>query len=101
MLRKEPAKKSSPAEQPRHAGAPAEQSEFLIPASRTEKELAAAETLDDVRVVLGECTRCKLHPSRTNIVLALKPAGGVDVYRRGPGPTKTPGLTLCRARGQL
>ena len=46
---------------------------FLSP---EEGRLAEATTLEEVRRVLGDCTRCKLHSGRTNLVFGRSVTGG-------------------------
>jgi len=53
----------------------------LIPISQ-----ALPETLDDIRVSLGECTRCRLHSSRTHIVFGEgNPSATIVLVGEGPG----------------
>ncbi|MEE9180983.1 MAG: uracil-DNA glycosylase [candidate division NC10 bacterium] len=41
------------------------------PRSERERLLSGTLSLEEVRQVLGECTRCKLHPHRTQIVFGV------------------------------
>ena len=53
----------------------------LIPISQ-----ALPETLDDIRDKLGECTRCRLHSSRTHIVFGEgNPSARIVLVGEGPG----------------
>ena len=46
----------------------------------------ANETLDDIRRDLGNCTRCKLHPGRTNLVFGVgNPKARLLFVGEGPG----------------
>ncbi|MBZ0272336.1 uracil-DNA glycosylase [bacterium] len=52
----------------------------------TGRALGAARTLDDVRAVLGECVRCKLAPTRKNIVFGVgNPNADLMFVGEGPG----------------
>lgn len=48
--------------------------------------LADAVTLEEIRAVLGDCTRCKLHSTRTNIVFGVgNPKAELMFVGEGPG----------------
>jgi len=49
-------------------------------------DVQVPRTLDDVRAVLGDCTRCKLHAGRTNIVFGVgNPNAKLVFVGEGPG----------------
>jgi uracil-DNA glycosylase family 4 len=53
----------------------------LVPISQ-----ALPETLDEIRVKLGECTRCRLHSSRAHIVFGEgNPSARIVLVGEGPG----------------
>ena len=55
-------------------------------AAETPTDSAESYTLDQVRECLGECTRCKLHKGRTNIVFGVgNPAAKLVFVGEGPG----------------
>ncbi len=52
----------------------------------TKKEISGPKTLEEVREVLGECTRCKLSKGRTNIVFGVgNPHARLVFVGEGPG----------------
>lgn len=87
-----------PAALPVSAGPPADAPVSAVPASDppsaptsaapagTAERLRLATTLDDVRQVLGDCTRCKLHGGRTQIVFGVgNPNADIMFVGEGPG----------------
>jgi len=49
-------------------------------------ERVVGETLEDIRADLGECTRCRLHKARTNIVFGVgNPKAELVFVGEGPG----------------
>ncbi len=62
-----------------------------------------AETLEQVREDLGECTRCKLHATRTHIVFGSgNPKAEVVFVGEGPGADEdAQGLPFVGRAGQL
>jgi len=86
----EPAPASSPA--PRSAPAtttpvPSRSGElFRIAAPSTEAPVDPAERLKRIREEIGECTRCRLHAGRTNLVFGVgDPAARLMFVGEGPG----------------
>jgi len=59
--------------------------------------------LDDVRAVLGDCTRCRLHESRTQIVFGDgDPAADLMFVGEGPGEQEDKrGIPFCGRAGEL
>ena len=64
---------------------------------------AAGESLEDIRADLGDCTRCKLHPGRTNIVYGEgNPNASLMFAGEGPGADEdASGRPFVGAAGQL
>jgi DNA polymerase len=59
---------------------------FQISPARNRPEADPAQRLSEIRDDLGECTRCRLHAGRTNIVFgAGNPAAGLMFIGEGPG----------------
>lgn len=55
-------------------------------AARPVLRVASDETLDDIRRDMGECTRCKLHTSRTRLVFGVgNPRARLMFVGEGPG----------------
>jgi len=55
-------------------------------ATPDEQALAAAGSLEEVRSILGDCTRCKLHADRRNVVFGVgNPRAEVMFVGEGPG----------------
>lgn len=55
-------------------------------ATPDQEALAGAQSLEDVRRVLGDCTRCKLHEGRTNVVFGVgSPEAELMFVGEGPG----------------
>jgi DNA polymerase len=55
-------------------------------ATPDEQALASAGSLDEIRAVLGECTRCKLHAGRKNVVFGVgNPEAEIMFVGEGPG----------------
>ena len=66
------------------AASPAAPSTASLPLSST--ELASARSLEDVRRVIGDCQRCKLCNSRTQIVFGVgNPQAALMFVGEGPG----------------
>lgn len=61
--------------------------ELRMPVPMTDEDrLASACTLQEVHQVLGDCTRCKLHAGRRNIVFGVgDPAARMMFIGEGPG----------------
>ena len=61
------------------------------------------ETLDDVRADLGECTRCKLHGGRTNLVFGVgSPTADLVFVGEAPGRDEDrQGIPFVGRAGQL
>ena len=66
-------------------------------------ELTGAETLDDIRADIGECKRCKLYRSRTQIVFGQgHPQAKLIFVGEGPGQEEDlAGEPFVGAAGQL
>lgn len=64
---------------------------------------SAGESLEDIRADLGDCTRCKLHPGRTNIVFGEgNPDASLMFAGEGPGADEdASGRPFVGAAGQL
>ena len=64
---------------------------------------AAAETLEAVRANLGECTRCKLHGGRTNLVFGVgSPTADLVFVGEAPGRDEDrQGIPFVGRAGQL
>ena len=57
-----------------------------LPVHDPRQALASATDLDEVRRILGDCTRCKLHGGRTQIVFGVgRPDAEVMFIGEGPG----------------
>jgi DNA polymerase len=63
----------------------------------------STETLEEIRADLGECTRCKLHPTRHSIVFGSgNPKAEVVFVGEGPGADEdAQGLPFVGRAGQL
>jgi len=63
----------------------------------------SSETLEEIRADLGECTRCKLHPTRHSIVFGSgNPKAEVVFVGEGPGADEdAQGLPFVGRAGQL
>jgi DNA polymerase len=66
-------------------------------------EAAPRPTLEEVRAVLGECTRCRLHEGRTQIVFGDgNPAAEIVFVGEGPGEQEDlRGIPFCGRAGEL
>ncbi len=77
----------------------------ILPARPYVPDLFAppAETLEQIRADLGECTRCKLHRGRTHIVFGQgNPKARVVFVGEGPGADEdAQGLAFVGRAGQL
>jgi uracil-DNA glycosylase family 4 len=60
-------------------------------------------TLDDLRIEASSCTRCKLAPTRTNVVFGMgNPASPLMIVGEGPGAEEDKqGLPFVGRSGQL
>jgi uracil-DNA glycosylase family 4 len=57
-----------------------------IPGGKAQETAPSLNTLEEVREYLGECTRCKLHKGRTNIVFGVgNPDARLVFVGEGPG----------------
>ncbi len=83
------------------AGGPAAASDASLPAAETAG--AAPETLEAIREDLGECTRCKLHGGRTNLVFGVgSPAADLVFVGEAPGRDEDrQGIPFVGRAGQL
>jgi uracil-DNA glycosylase family 4 len=72
-------------------------------ASPTAVTQSANETLEDIRRDLGDCQRCKLHPTRTNIVFGEgNPKAELMIVGEGPGADEdATGRPFIGRAGQL
>jgi DNA polymerase len=73
------------------------------PAPELEPELPADETLEDIRLDIGDCTRCKLHQHRTHIVYGEgNPRADLMFVGEGPGADEdATGRPFVGRAGQL
>ena len=94
-----------PAAPPPGAAPPAAASLFPPPAAAPAPPAAPRppETLDDVRADLGECTRCKLHGGRTNLVFGVgSPTADLVFVGEAPGRDEDrQGIPFVGRAGQL
>ena len=90
----------TPAEPPPSPAAPrAMEGELFGPGA----ELAEARSLEEVRAALGECTRCRLHEGRTQIVFGDgDPDADLMFVGEGPGEQEDlRGIPFCGRAGEL
>ena len=84
---------------------PVEQPRPLAPATLFDEALAerSGETLEQIRADLGECTRCRLHQGRMQIVFgAGNPQAAVVFVGEGPGADEdAQGIPFVGRAGQL
>lgn len=75
--------------------------EEIAPAGKV--DLATCQNLSEVQTVLGDCSRCKLHSSRQNIVFGSgNPKAKLMFIGEGPGADEdAQGLPFVGAAGQL
>ena len=72
--------------QPAEAPVIISSTQMSLTMSKTEKALLSAGSLDEIREILGDCKRCKLHSGRTNIVFgAGNPDADLVFVGEGPG----------------
>jgi uracil-DNA glycosylase family 4 len=73
------------------------------PTAAEDPALAAAQTLDEVRTVLGDCRRCKLCNGRTQIVFGVgNPKAELVFVGEGPGADEdAQGVPFVGKAGQL
>ncbi len=83
-------------------GGPTSASDVSAPAE-TGGTAAAPETLEAVRADLGECTRCKLHGGRTNLVFGVgSPTADLVFVGEAPGRDEDrQGIPFVGRAGQL
>ncbi len=96
----------APDQAPDQAAAPVRQASPMPAASDLFSQLAPEgprETLDLIRQDLGECTRCRLHKGRTNIVFGVgSPQARLVFVGEGPGADEdTQGIPFVGRAGQL
>jgi DNA polymerase len=99
----------SPAPGPERAPAPLAAGAAPSPAERTGDLFGAApaararRTLEEVRAELGECTRCRLHEGRTQIVFGDgNPDADLLFVGEGPGEQEDlRGIPFCGRAGEL
>lgn len=68
-----------------------------------ELRVLSGETLDQIRADLGDCTRCRLHKGRTNLVFGVgTPQAKVVFVGEGPGADEdAQGIPFVGRAGQL
>jgi len=83
--------------------APAQQELLAVPLGRAAQAPGARPTLDEVRAVLGECTRCRLSTGRTQIVFGDgNPGAKLLFVGEGPGEQEDlRGIPFCGRAGEL
>ena len=76
---------------------------ITAPGTPNAKSKLSLPTLDDVRTELGECTRCKLHKGRTNIVFGVgTPKARLVFVGEAPGEDEDlQGIPFVGRAGQL
>jgi uracil-DNA glycosylase family 4 len=76
---------------------------ITVPGTPNAKSRLSLPTLDDVRTELGECTRCKLHKGRTNIVFGVgNPKARLVFVGEAPGEDEDlQGIPFVGRAGQL
>lgn len=91
------------AERTSHLGEPPENVDRAEPESGVVEPLAAAQRLEQVRAELGDCTRCKLHTSRTNLVYGVgNPDADLMFVGEAPGRDEdAQGIPFVGRAGQL
>ncbi len=73
------------------------------PASMLLPPVLSGETLDQIRADLGDCTRCRLHKGRTNLVFGVgTPQAKIVFVGEGPGADEdAQGIPFVGRAGQL
>jgi len=91
------------ARQPAEAPVFASSTQMSLTMSKTEKALLSAGSLDEVREILGDCKRCKLHSGRTNIVFGDgSPDADLLFVGEGPGAEEdAQGIPFVGRAGKL
>jgi DNA polymerase len=74
-----------------------------VPLSLFSQAGPSGETLDQIRADLGDCTRCRLHQGRTNLVFGVgNPQAKVVFVGEGPGADEdAQGIPFVGRAGQL